>query len=126
MAMEFDGTPVRYPTRFTIPKSVRSNAYVQTYSSVAHFSWGFFIIGKEIQIGWDYLPSEDFDDLDLVFQQDEEIVWDPDVPGLGKTFNVQILNFTGDYFESVLTEAEVWRQNCQMTLLIMGENTESS
>jgi hypothetical protein len=110
-----------YPTQFTIPRPGRSNSSVQTYTSVAHFSWGFFIAGKTIEINWNYMPSEIFDALDAIFQDNEEIVWDPDIPELSTTYNVQILNFSGEYFESVKSDAEIWRQNCRMSLLIISE-----
>jgi len=124
MAMKFgDYECVYYPTQFTIPRPYRSNSYVKTYQSVAHLSWGFFWPGKIIEIEWNYMPSEQFNSLDAVFQEDEAIVWDPDITGLSATYNVQILDFNGDFHESVISETEVWRQNCRMSLLILSEVT---
>jgi hypothetical protein len=127
MPMTLGGyTLTHYPSAFTPPRPERSNAHVETAAGVAHFSWGFFIIGNIIDLEWNYMPSEQFDALDAVFQGDEEIVWDPGIPDLSTTYNVQILDFTGDFHEAVGTAAEIWRKNCKMTLLIMGENAESS
>jgi hypothetical protein len=114
-----------YPTQFTIPRPKKSNAYIETYESVGHFSWGFLWPGKIIEVDWDKMPSEQFDSLDTIWQNDEEIVWDPDIPGLSQTYNVQILDFDGDFFESTGIDPEIWRQNCKMTLLIMSAIGES-
>jgi hypothetical protein len=119
-------TLIHYPSSFTPPRPQRSNAYVLTAEDVAHFSWGFFIAGTVIELQWDYMPSEQFDALDAVFQADEEVVWDPGIPDLSLTYNVQIIDFTGDFHEAVGTATEIWRKSCKMTLLIMSENAESS
>jgi hypothetical protein len=112
---------IYYPSDFTPPRPVRSNAYVETMESVAHFSWGFFWPGKIIELEWNYMPSSQFDSLDAIFQDDEEVVWDPGIEEDGDTYNVQILNFTGEFHETVGTGTEIWRKNCKMTLLIMSE-----
>lgn len=110
-----------YPSGFTIPRPERSNAYLETYSSVKHFDWGFFWAGKIIDLQWNFMPSEQFDNLDEIFQEGEEIVWDPGISGLDATYNVQILDFTGDFHESAESGTEIWRQNCRMPLLILSE-----
>jgi len=110
-----------YPSNFTPPRPFRSNSYVETYESVVHFSWGFFTAGKIIDLEWNYMPSEEFDDLDLVFQDNEAVVWDPGIPGLATVYTVQILDFTGDFHEAVGTDTEIWRKNCKMKLLILSE-----
>lgn len=114
-----------YPSAFTQPRPGRSNAYVETLESVAHFSWGFFIVGKIIELEWNYMPSEEFDALDTVFQEDEEQDWDPGISGLSTIYNVEILDFTGEFHEAVGSEAEIWRKNCRMTLLILNEIIDS-
>jgi hypothetical protein len=118
-------TLTHYPSAFTQPRPQRANAYLETAESVAHFSWGFFIVGKIIDLIWNYMPSEQFDDLDAVFQGDAEVVWDPGIPPAGSdpasTYNVQILDFTGDFHEAVGTDPEIWRSNCRMTLLIISK-----
>lgn len=116
-----DYTLTHYPYDFTIPRPVRSNAHVETYESVAHFSWGFFTAGKIIELIWNYMPSDQFDSLDAVFQDDEEVVWEPGTEEGETTYNVQILDFIGDFHESVGSSSEIWRKNCKMTLLIMSE-----
>ncbi len=110
-----------YPSNFTQPRPIRSNAHVETYGSVAHFSWGFFIAGKIIELEWNYMPSEQFDALDAIFQDDEGVVWDPGIPDLSETYNVEIIDFVGEFHEAVGTETEIWRKNCKMTLLILSE-----
>ena len=115
-----------YPSAFTPPCPDRSNAYVETLEGTAHFSWGFFIVGKTIELDWDYMPSEQFEALEALYQEDKEMLWDPGIPGLSLIFNVQIMDFTGEFHEAVGTATEIWRKNCKMTLLIMGENAESS
>lgn len=122
-------TLTHYPSDFTQPRPQRSNAHVQTMASVAHFSWGVSIVGKIIDVLWNYMPSEQFDELDAIFQGDAEVVWDPGIPPSGSdlavAYNVQILDFTGVFHETVGTDAEIWRANCKMTLLIMSEVVES-
>ena len=110
-----------YPSGFTIPRPDRANAYVETLTSVAHFSWGFFLVGKVIELRWNFMPAEQFDALDAIFQQDEEVVWYPGEETGLPSYDVQILNFDGDYHESVQPGPETWRSNCRMTLLIMSE-----
>ena len=114
-----------YPSDITIPRSMRSNAYLETMESVAHFTWGFFLAGKIIELSWNFMPSEQFDDLDTIFQGDSQVVWDPGFPVSGSdapaTYNVQILDFTGEFHEAVGTDTEVWRKNCRMILLVMSE-----
>ncbi len=127
MAMSLGGhTLTYYPSNFTPPRPVRSNAYLETMDSVAHFSWGFFYAGRVIDLEWNYMPSEEFDDLDAVFQQDEQVVWDPGIPDLSATYNVQILDFNGEFHEAVGSATEIWRRNCKMSLLIISQNPESS
>jgi hypothetical protein len=116
-----DYTLTYYPSGFTPPRPARSNAYLETMESVAHFSWGVSIVGKIIELDWNYMPSEQFDSLDAIFQEDEEVVWDPGIPGLSDTYNVEILDFTGEFHEAVGSDTEIWRKNCKMMLLIMSE-----
>lgn len=118
-------TLTHYPSAFPQPRPKRSNAYIKTAAGVAHFDWGFFIEGEEIPLQWNYMPSEQFDDLDVIFQAGEEVVWDPGIPGLSTLYNVQILDFTGDFHETVGTDLEIWRARCRMPLLIMSEIPES-
>jgi hypothetical protein len=117
---------IYYPADFPEPRPARSESHVETIESVNHFSWGFFTAGQIIPLTWNYMPSEQFDALDSVYREDKEEFWDPCIPGKYSTYQVQIKNFTGDFHEAVGTATEIWRKNCKMTLLIMGENAESS
>lgn len=110
-----------YPSDFVIPRPFRSNSYLETYESVRHFSWGFFISGKIVDLIWNFMPSEQFNELDTLWQDDKEIEWDPDISGLDATYNVQILDFVGEFYERVGEDAEIWRRNCRMSLLILSE-----
>lgn len=120
-----DYTLTHYPSAFTLPRQFRSNSHVETYGGVEHFSWGFYLVGKIIEITWSYMPSTQFDALDAEWQEDEQMIWDPGIPGSSDTYDVEILDFTGDFHETVGTGAEIWRANCKMTLLIMGLNAGS-
>lgn len=115
-----------YPTDFTPPRPLRSNAHLETYGGVDHFSWGFFTVGTIIDLQWNFMPSEQFDSLDAVFQGDVEVAWDPGIPGESETYIVQIIDFTGEFHESVGSGAEIWRKNCKMSLLIISAVSESS
>ena len=118
-------TLIHYPADFTIPKSERSNAYEETMGGVEHFTWGFFLVGKIIEISWPKMPSVQFDALFEVFLLDTEVIWDPGIPGEDALYSVQILDFIGAFHETVGTDEAIWRTNCKMTLLIMSIESES-
>jgi len=124
MAMIIDGYALtKYPSSMTMIKKYRLNSYIETLSAVDHFSWGLFIIGKEIKIRWNFLASQEWDFIYQKFLADKIVVWNPGIPDCLDTYNVQILDFVGDYFIKLKTESGTYRQNSEMTLLIMSQAT---
>jgi hypothetical protein len=98
----------------------KSNAWKQTYTSVAYFSWGTSIVGKSIEMSWDYMSCDQYDAIDTLFQADASVVFDPQ-DGSSKTYNVEIVDLTGKYHIG-LTHSEDWeRMDVKMTLLILSE-----
>lgn len=67
------------PDRWTPPRAKISNAVLETYSSVAYFSWGATIIGLQILMEWDKMTCDQFNRLDLLYQADASITWAPAV-----------------------------------------------
>jgi hypothetical protein len=108
------------PTKMTIVREQKSCAAVDTYSSVAFFSWGTSIIGKEIDLEFSYVDSAIFDDLDDLYKADAPVVFNPQ-DGSNKTFNVEIMNLDGDYHRTLDVTSGHLRKNVKMTLLILSE-----
>ena len=99
---------------------IRYYAKKGTYTSVAFFSWGVSIVGKEVTIVWDYMSKSEYDALQAIYVADNEIVWDPK-DGSSKSYNVQILDFYSTYVGDVPDSAPFHRKDAKMDLLIMSE-----
>lgn len=114
----------RQPSAMTMVRPDKKCASLETYSSVAYFSWGSTIVGKVIDLSWNLLPSAQFNSLDAVYRADEVVAWDPSIPGSTDQYNVNILSLGGEYFISQeSTSPESCRQNVSMQLLIMSQAT---
>jgi len=98
----------------------RFNNHVLTYSGVEFFSWGASIVGKTIELRWNYMPSDQFADLNTLYQADTQIVWNPQL-GDSKTYNVEIINLTGSYFLELENTGVIHRKNVILALLIISE-----
>lgn len=112
-------TFTRNPGSMTPLEDVRFNAYVKTYSSVAHFSWGPDIVGKEIDLSWNYMENSEFSNLRTIYEADNEVILDPN-DGSGKTFDVELINLNSTYFRGRGVTAE--RVDIKLTLLVTEEN----
>ncbi len=66
------------PDQFTLPHAEKSAGKVQTYSSVAYFSWGVSLLGKEISIEWDWMSVDQYERLRTLFEADTALTWDPE------------------------------------------------
>jgi hypothetical protein len=113
-----------FPDRWTMPKTDKFTSHVRTWSSVAFFSFGNTVIGKEILLEWDWMSEEMFAALDAVVQSDEQVIW---VPGDGDAYNVEIISpgLEGTYFETTAYNF-AYRQNVKLHLLIMSVNNAYS
>lgn len=70
----FDWTP----DVFTLPQAEKSTGKVKTYSSVAFFSWGVSLLGKEISLEWDWMEVDQYERLRSLFEANAPVVWDPE------------------------------------------------
>jgi hypothetical protein len=101
----------------TLIRADRISAAVQTYTSVAFYSWGARLIGKVVTLSWNAMTSTQFNALDAIFQADATVVFNPtDIVGGSTTYNVEIVSLNGEYLAGVLE----LRINCTMELLIMS------
>jgi hypothetical protein len=102
----------------------KSCASVPTYSGVAFFSWGSLVAGVEVELTWDYMSCEQYDDLDALYQADAAVVWDPqDGQSPAVTYNVEITDLTGRYFIGLDPNEDWPRRDVRMKLLILSEVT---
>jgi hypothetical protein len=108
------------PTDLTLIRADKTCAAQQTYSSVAFFSWGASIIGKEIELLWNWMEADDFAALDALYAADAPVVFDPQDGG-GKTYNVEIMALDGKYHMEFGTVSTVMRRDVTMTLLMLSE-----
>lgn len=109
----------RNPHQMTVIRADKSCAKVMTYTSVAFFSWGTSIIGKDIILEWPYMEGDEFDSLDTIFKADAQIVLDPNDGG--SNYNIQMAALDGKYYmggRGVTNAAK--RKDVSMTLTIMS------
>jgi hypothetical protein len=66
------------PDVFTLPQAEKSLGKVKTYSSIAFFSWGLSLAGKEISIEWDWMGVDQYERLRALFEGNAPVVWDPE------------------------------------------------
>lgn len=108
------------PSSFTeIYEPTKTTAVVETYDSVAYFSWGTKIIGKILQFNWDYMTAEQYESMRAIYEADAQVVFDP--AGItGLKFNVHVTKLTGKYYLG-LAATNTFRKDVQMELVIMSE-----
>jgi hypothetical protein len=66
------------PDNWTLPKEDRQIDFVKTYSSVAVFSWGATLIGKKLELEWDWMTRKMFEDLAILEAADTALTFDPE------------------------------------------------
>jgi hypothetical protein len=114
-------TFVRNPGKMTPLEKDKINAHVKTYSSVSHFSWGLEIVGKVIELDWNYMEADEFTILQGIYEDDETVVLNPN-DGSAKTYNVELLNLTSRYYMGRGVTFNDKRLDIKLTLLITAEN----
>ena len=107
----------RNPVKCTIPQKDKFSSFVRTYDSVAYFSWGSSIEGREIEMEWPWMTSGEYADLITLVESDTQMVWDPQT---GTTYNVELTYLEGAYVQSSLLDAE-WRNDVILRLVILSE-----
>jgi len=111
------------PGDMTILKSDKVCSFTKTYNGVAFFSWGKTIVGKEIALNWNAMPSTMFDAIDALITVDSTMIWTPNIPGSTVTYEVNLLGLDGSYWISQESSAAYYRKNCTLRMLIMSEVT---
>jgi hypothetical protein len=113
-------TFIKQPATMTLIQKDREVAKVKTYSSVALFSWGASIIGKTIEISWPFMTTSEYASFQAIYEADAQVVFDPQ-DGSSKTYNVELLSLTSEYFIHLSNASGHNRRNVKLTLLIMSE-----
>jgi len=96
------------------------SASVQTYSSIAYFSWGLGVAGKELSLDWGYLPDSQYQAFQTILEADVPVVFDPK-DGTMKTYLVEVTGLKGRV-HAKLGEGStgVWRKDVSLSLLVLG------
>lgn len=105
------------PTEITVLMPDKIAHVVKTFTSFGYFSWGCSILGKEIELKWDLMPSSQFTQLRGLYTAEANMLFNPQ-DSSGLTFNTEMLSLTGEYRMMMEDAAEVWRRNVIMTLII--------
>jgi hypothetical protein len=118
-AYTFDINPLKMAG---IIKPMKKSAIKYTYDNVAFFSWAASIKGVVIVLEWELMSTDQFTEIDDLYQVGDTVVFNPQ-DGTGKTYNVEIVNFDGNYFVYLGLEDEEgnYRENVKLELLIMSE-----
>ena len=107
------------PTQFTIPKKGKSYSVVETYTTVAFFSWGVTSIGQQISMEWEMMPEQQFDDLQQLLDNDINYLWTP-VSGEAGSYDVEILDLQGKYMEKSIHDAP-YRVDVKLVVMLKEE-----
>ena len=113
-------TFVQDPIKMDVLGPDKFCSHVQTYSGVGYFSWGTTIVGKVVEMSWDYMRADEYDSLMTLYTADAPVVFDPQ-DGTGKTYNVEIENLSGRYYMFLETGDTKYRRDVTLKLLILSE-----
>jgi len=108
------------PAEMTLVRPDKVTAIKQTYDGTAYFAWPANIVGKVIDIKWDFMDADEFAALDVLNVADDPVVFNPN-DGLGLTFNVNIVALDGKYLLGLDNTENSVRKDVTMTLLIMSQ-----
>lgn len=109
------------PSRMTVLVKDKLLAEVLTLESVAVFDWGRLWAGKPLTLEWDYMPATEFDTMEALQDTVGDMVFDPQ-DGKGKTYDVWIKSFDGQYFLSLTSNAGDFRSGVEMVLIVKEQN----
>jgi hypothetical protein len=107
------------PDKWTIPDARHVISDVDTYSSNVIFFYGEKIVGKQIELEWEWMSQAQFDALDVLFQADLPVVWDLEEALDPRAFTVEILSLDGELFDVALWD-QPYRANVKVSLLILS------
>ena len=104
---------------FDVISPKKLNSHLPTYGSVAYFSWGTQLIGQEIKLKWDEMPSSQFTAIDEIYQSDLETTLDL-IGDAVTIYTIRILDLTGTYWLRLDDAEGHFRKDIELTLLITG------
>jgi hypothetical protein len=107
------------PDKWTIPDPQQVIVEKDTYSSNVIFFYGEKIVGKQIDLEWEWMSQAQFDALDVLFQADLPVVWDLEEILDPRTFTVEILSLDGELFDVALWDLP-HRRNVKVSLIILA------
>ncbi len=113
-------TFVKQPSAMTLIQKDRIVASIQTYTSVALFSWGASIVGKVIELVWPFMTTSEYTSFQTIYEADAQVVFDPKDDS-SKTYNVEVLSLDAEYFINLSDTSGHLRRSVKMKLLIMSE-----
>lgn len=107
------------PTQYTIPEEGKSYSVVQTYESVAFFSWSTTIVGKEILLEWDRMKEAQWDELQTLLETDQQQLWTP-ISGESVAYNVEMCQLDGRFMDFALHDAP-YRDGVKLLMVVINE-----
>jgi hypothetical protein len=110
------------PDRWDEPREAKSSSVLNTYSSVAYFSWGLLLPGKRILLEWNWMLVDQWNQLRAIYEADVPVIWDPEN---GNLYNVEVMNLDGQLAE-VVGIAGQRRENVKVSLVIISSAGLSS
>jgi hypothetical protein len=108
------------PADMTLVRPEKTTSIKKTYTGAVYFAWPASIIGKQIDVHWDFMDADEFASFDALYVTDAEVVFDPQDLS-GNTFNVNIVSLDGKYLLGLDTTSDSVRKDVKMTLLIMSQ-----
>lgn len=107
------------PDRWTMPDPKQVMSVVDTYSSNIVFFYGAKLIGKKIDLEWNFMGEVQFDALDTLYQADLPLTWDLEEVLDTRTFTVEILSVDGALLDVALWD-QPYREKVKVSLLILA------
>jgi hypothetical protein len=113
-------TFAKQPSGMTMIQKDRTSAHVRTYTSVAFYSWGASIVGKVIELTFNYITTAQYASLQTLYEADTSVVFNPQ-DGSSKTYNVEILSLDSEYHIQLNNTTGNYRKETKLKLLILSE-----
>jgi hypothetical protein len=107
------------PDKWTIPDAQQVIADKDTYSSNVIFFYGEKIVGKKIDLEWEWMSQAQFDALDVLYQADLPVTWDLQEISDPRTFTVEIESLDGTLFDVALWD-QPHRKDVKVSLRILA------
>jgi len=95
----------------------RHTAVVKTYSSIAFFSWGASMLGKQITLRWLGMTTDQYEYHQAQLENDTYMTFDPKDGSL-QTYTVEMVDLRGEMHME--TDGD-YRVNVEMDLVFLSE-----